>query len=163
MTNFWSISEMPGTRRMTSPASLSCVRLICWPAMPLCTTMLCCCIVTAAVSVLFWRVAVTTAVPSSSVADSIYKEQGVSAGGVDGECLLAVAQIGDRARIIALAGQFEAEQAFIVGQRGASDLWQREGCADERVARFPVNDFSFQAESGCTQRQCNEQEGQQSP
>ena len=93
----------------------------------------------------------------------IYKEQGVGASGVDGECLLAVAQIGHRERIIALAGQFEAEQAFIVCERGASDLWQREGCADERVARFPVNDFSFQAESGCTQRQCNEQEGQQSP
>ena len=93
----------------------------------------------------------------------IYKEQGIGAGGVDGECLLAVAQIGHRERIIALAGQFEAEQALIVGQRGASDLWLCEGSTDERVARFPVNDFSFQAESGCTQGQCNEQEGQQSP
>ena len=40
ITNFSSIMDTPGTRLITSEASLSCVLLICWADTPLCTTRL---------------------------------------------------------------------------------------------------------------------------
>ena len=63
MTNFWSMMEMPGTRRMTSEASLSCDLAICWADMPLCTTKLLRWAATCDASVLRLTVAVTVAVP----------------------------------------------------------------------------------------------------
>lgn len=58
--------EMPGTRRITSEASLSCVLLICCADTPFCTTRLCRCTDTSAFSVLRFASPVTVATPRTA-------------------------------------------------------------------------------------------------
>ena len=77
-TNFSSTTDTPGTRRMTSEASLSCVRAICWADTPVCTTRLsrCCC--NWATSLFRRAVAVTCTSPSVCVSASRAKSRVVS-------------------------------------------------------------------------------------
>ena len=67
ITNLPSMTETPGMRRITSPASLSCVRAICWAETPVCTTRLCFWACTCDASVSWRATAVTFTSPMARV------------------------------------------------------------------------------------------------